>query len=154
MFPGLCESVREWSTFPNELPLWELDSRWTLEFKQNRKLKVKNRLDFCACRRHATYCWKALNEGYKFFLDLTSIRGLHTKLFASKVAGVSILGISGLPLGSFGTKWHLGVNPWPSTKYTIKGKVLASPESGLWWVFVNLCLLVVHPCTKSASILH
>jgi hypothetical protein len=28
--PGVKESVREWAlTFPKELPLWELDSRWT-----------------------------------------------------------------------------------------------------------------------------
>jgi len=24
--------------------------------------------------------------------------------------------------------------PWPATKYTIKGKVVASPKSGPWWV--------------------
>jgi len=24
--------------------------------------------------------------------------------------------------------------PWPVTEYTIRGKVVASPKSGLWWV--------------------
>jgi hypothetical protein len=32
MFLGVWESVKEWtSTLPNELPLWELKSRWTPE---------------------------------------------------------------------------------------------------------------------------
>jgi len=42
-------------------------------------------------------------------LDLISIRGLHAKLWAPKVAGVPTLAISGLPLGSPGTKCHLDV---------------------------------------------
>jgi len=45
-----------------------------------RPLKVKNRPDFLLCRWHATYCWKVLDKGYNFVLDLISIRGLHTKL--------------------------------------------------------------------------
>jgi hypothetical protein len=35
-------------------------------------------------------------KGYNFALDLTSIGALHTKLWASKVVGVLILGILGL----------------------------------------------------------
>jgi len=50
-------------------------------------------------RCHATYRWKALDEGYSFALDLISIRGLHTKLWRPKVAGVPTLAISRLPLG-------------------------------------------------------
>ncbi len=49
------------------------------------------------CKWHATYNWKALDEGYNFTLDLTSIKGLHKKLWASEVAKVPILRISGLP---------------------------------------------------------
>jgi len=78
--------------------------------------------------------WKTLNKSYNFALDLTSIRGLHTELWAPKVAGILTLGISGLPLGSLKTKWHLGAIPWPGIEYTIKGKVVASPKSELWWV--------------------
>jgi hypothetical protein len=59
-------------------------------------LKVTNRLDLLACRWHAIYHWKALNEGYNFVLNLTSIEGLHKKLWASKVVRVPILRISGL----------------------------------------------------------
>jgi hypothetical protein len=44
-------------------------------------------------------------------LDLIAIGGLHKKLCALKVAGVPVVAISGLPLGSPGTKNHLDVAP-------------------------------------------
>jgi hypothetical protein len=50
-----------------------------------------------------------LEEGYNFVSDLISIKGLHTKLWAPKVAGVPSLGISGPPLGNPETKCHLDV---------------------------------------------
>jgi hypothetical protein len=53
------------------------ESNWQFD---SRPLKVKNRPYFLAFRRHATYSWKALDEGYNFALDLISIGGLHTKL--------------------------------------------------------------------------
>jgi hypothetical protein len=59
-------------------------------------LKVRNRLELCACKACATYCWKDLDKGYNFALDLVSIKGLHKKLWASKMAGVPILEILGL----------------------------------------------------------
>jgi hypothetical protein len=68
------------------------------------KRKVKIFPNFLACRWRATYHWKAFNKGYNFALDLTSIGGLHTKLWASIVTGIPILGISGFPLGSSKTK--------------------------------------------------
>ncbi len=74
-------------------------------------LKVRNRPDFLACRRLATYRWKALDEGYNFALDCIAIGGMHKKLCALKVAGVSVDGISGLALGSPGTKWPFGCGP-------------------------------------------
>jgi hypothetical protein len=82
------------------------ESNWQFD---SRPLKVKNRSEFLACKWHAKYCWKDLNEGYNFALDLISIRGLHTKLWAPKVAEVPTLGISRVPFGSPGTKCHLGV---------------------------------------------
>jgi hypothetical protein len=39
---------------------------------------------------------KDFDKGYKLALDLTSIKGLHKKLWASKVKGVSISKILGL----------------------------------------------------------
>jgi hypothetical protein len=59
-------------------------------------LKVRNRPTSLVCKWHATYRWKAFDEGYNFALDLISIGGLHTKLWAPKVAGVPTLGILGL----------------------------------------------------------
>jgi hypothetical protein len=47
--------------------------------------------------------WKTLDEGYNFVFDLTSIRGLLTKLWAAKVVKV--------PLENLETKWHLGASP-------------------------------------------
>jgi hypothetical protein len=36
MLPAVQESVKEWTpTLPNELPLWELESRWILEFSES-----------------------------------------------------------------------------------------------------------------------
>jgi hypothetical protein len=80
----------------------------------------------------AKYRWKALDKGYNFTLDLISIEGLHTKFWCPKVVGVPTLGISGLPFGSFGTKCHLDVGLMRGTKYTIRGKLVASLKSGLW----------------------
>jgi len=45
-----------------------------------------------------------------------------------------------LPLGSFGTKWHLGVGPIARHREYYNGKVLASPKFGLWWIlWVHVC---------------
>jgi hypothetical protein len=120
----------------------------------SRPLKVENHPDFLAWRWRATYCWKVLNESYNFFLKLTSIRGLHKKLWASKVAGVPILGISGLPLGSLETKWHLGAGPVAMHRVYYKGEGGGFPQV---WALMNLvssCLLVVRPCTKGVSVAH
>jgi hypothetical protein len=77
------------------------ESNWQFD---SQPLKVKNRLDFLACKWRATYPWKTVDEGYNFDLDLISIGDQHTKLWTPKVAGVLTLGISGLPLGSPHTK--------------------------------------------------
>jgi hypothetical protein len=42
-----------------------------------------NRRNFLMYRWRVTHHWKALNEGYNFSLDLISIGGFHTKLWAS-----------------------------------------------------------------------
>jgi hypothetical protein len=72
------------------------------------------------------YHLKALEKGYNFVSNLTSIWGLHKNLWASKVKGVLILRIS--QLGSSGTKWHLGAGPMAKHSNTIRGKVVASPS--------------------------
>jgi len=51
-----------------------------------------------------TYCWKTLDKGYDFDLDLISIGGLHAKVWAAKIVGVPVVGISGLSFGNPGMK--------------------------------------------------
>jgi hypothetical protein len=80
------------------------ESNWQFD---SRPQKVKNQPNSLMCRWRATRRWKALEEGYNFALDLISIKGLEKKLTSHKVAGIPTLAISGLPLGSPGTKSHL-----------------------------------------------
>jgi hypothetical protein len=111
-----------------------------------RPLKVKNRHDFLACKWRATYCWKALNQGYSFASNLASIKGMYTKLWAPNVAKVPTLRES--QLLEFQDS-HLGVLRqndiwmmvmWPGIEYTTRWKVMASPKSGPWWVlWVHVC---------------
>jgi hypothetical protein len=93
---------------------WQFDSR---------PLKVKNRPDSFACRQRARYRWKALDKGYNFALDFIAIESLHKKLCTLKVVEVVVVAISGLPLGSPGTKSHLDVAPveWRKVYYMGEG---------------------------------
>jgi hypothetical protein len=65
-----------------------------------------------------------------------------------KVTRIPILGISGFPLGSLGTKWHLGAGPVARHKIYYKGENGAFPQ--IWGVvsLVSPCLLVAYPCSK------
>ncbi len=85
-------------------------------------LKVKNRPDFLTCRWRVTYHWKAFDKHYNFSLDLISIDGLHTKLWTPKVLKIPTVGISGFPLGSPKTKWHLGAGPVAMHRIYYKGE--------------------------------
>jgi len=112
-------------------------------------LKVENFPDFLVCRWHTTHCWKVVDKGYHFASDLTSIIGLHIKLWASYVAIIPILGILGLPLRNLGTTWHLGVGFVAKHIVYYKGEGGGFPQ-GLWWVFwIRVC-----PCTKSVLVTH
>jgi hypothetical protein len=124
---------------------WQFDSR---------PLKVRNRPGFFACKLHPTYHWKAFDEAYNFALDLISIEGLHTKLWAPKVIRVPTLGISGLPLGSPRTKWHLGVDPVARHIVYYKGEGGGFPQVRAVVNLVNLCLLVARLCTKNIQTTH
>jgi hypothetical protein len=101
------------------------ESNWQFDFQP---LKVGNCFDFLVCMWCATYRWKALNEGYSFALVFISIGGLHTKLWASKVMRVLILGISGLPFWNPETKWHLGAGPMARHREYYKGDGGAFPQ--------------------------
>jgi hypothetical protein len=56
------------------------------------------------------------------------LEGLRRKLCASKVAGVLVVGISRLPLGSHGTKNHLDVAPVERRKLYYKGRGDGFPQ--------------------------
>jgi hypothetical protein len=72
--------------------------------------------------------WKALDKGYNFDFRPHFDRSSSHKVMRPQRHG------------SPRTKWHLGVVPWLGTKYTIRGKVMASPESKSWWVlWVCVC---------------
>ncbi len=120
----------------------------------SRPLKAKIHPDSLACKWRATYHWKTLNKGYNFALNLTSIKGMHIKLWASRIVGVSIFGISGLPFGNPGTKWHLGASPMTMHKIYYKGEGGGFPQVQAVLSHVSLCLPVAHPCTKSATAMH
>jgi hypothetical protein len=117
-------------------------------------LKVKNLPNLLACMWLATYCWKALDMGYNFALDLISTGGLRIKLWASKVVRVPISKISGLQLGSPRTKWHLNVGPMAKHKEYYKGEGGGFLQVRAMVSLVNPCLPVARPCTKSALAMH
>jgi hypothetical protein len=103
---------------------------------------------FLAWRWHATHQWKVLDEGYNFALDLISIRGLHTKLWGSKVIGVPILGILGLALESPKTKQHLGAGPVARHRVYYKEEGGGFPQVRVMLSLMCSCLLVIRLCTK------
>ncbi len=57
------------------------------------------------------YHWKALDKGYNFASDHTSIRGLFPKLWGSKVVGVLAGAISGLSFGNPRREKPFGCGP-------------------------------------------
>ncbi len=93
---------------------WQFDS-WPL--------KVGNQLDFLTCKWCAISCWKDLNEGYNFASNLISIRGLHTKLWSSKVPRIPTL-----------AKCHLDVGLVGSHRVYYKGEGDGLPQVWPWWV--------------------
>jgi len=98
--------------------------------------------------KRATYCWKALNEGYNFAFDLISIEGLHAKLWGPKVARVQTLGISELPFRSTRTKCHLDVGLAKKHKVYYKGEGGGFPQVRAVVSLMSSSLLVACPSTK------
>jgi hypothetical protein len=192
--PGMWESVREWTfTLPRQLPLWEMDSRWTPEDSErdfrgqnsmacgvlyinekllklrclkwariahlniqntsygqkkgresnwqfdSRPLKVGNRPLPDVRFEIATRRWKALNKDYNFDLDLVVIGLCSREIWASNVPGLQPGQFRDSNLEVPG-KRAIWMQPLPRVaKYTIRGKVVASPKSGPWWI---LCVRV------------
>jgi len=147
-----------------KLPIWlptikSGESFWCQNRKLNcqfdsRPLKVGSRFEFLAWRWHATYRWKTFDKGYNFASNLTSIRGLHIKLWASKIAGVPILGISNSSLGSPMTKWHLGVGPIARHIEYYKGEGGGFPQVQVVMSLISSWLPMARPCTKGVPTTH
>jgi hypothetical protein len=133
--------------WPKEGPKsnWQFDSR---------PEKVGNRPDLLSCKQRATYRWKALDKGYNFSLDRTSIQGLFAKLWGFKVSGVVVGAISGLPRGSPGREKPFRCRP--------RGEVQSILYGGRWWLPLSpsrgqscvSVLPVTHPSTKGAPTMH
>jgi hypothetical protein len=138
-----------WNTSYGQKKGWE--SNWELD---SWPLKVRNRHDFVLYKWLMTYRWKDLDERYNFALDLISIRGLHIKLWAPKVARVLVVRILGLPFGNPKTKCHLDASPMASHRVYFKGEGGGFPQ--VWAVvsFVSSSLPMVHLTTKSAPTMH
>jgi hypothetical protein len=193
---------------PKELPLWELESRWTPESLEgncrgqnpmdwevfyiirkllklrcliwdhmthldtlntsygqkkgqesnwqfdSRPLKVGNWPNFLVCRWCATYCWKALEEGYNFVSTLISIKDLHTMLWGPKVVGVPTLEILGLSFGSLETKCHLDVGLVERHRVYYMGEGGGFPQIRAVVSLTSSSLPVACPSTKSAQTMH
>jgi hypothetical protein len=127
------------------------ESNWQFDFWP---LKVRNSPNFLMWRWLATYRWKALDKGYNFASNLISIGGLHTKLWALKVAGVPVVGILRFPLGSPGTKWHLGAGPMTRHRVYYKGEAGGFSQVQVVMSIVNLSLPVACLSTKSVPAMH
>jgi hypothetical protein len=79
---------------------------------------------------------------------------MHTKLWGSKVTGILILAISGLPFWSPGTKSHLDVGLVERHKIYYKGEGGGFPQVRVVMNLVSPSLPMAHPSTKSASTMH
>jgi hypothetical protein len=112
------------------------ESNYQFDFRPE---KVRNQPNSLVCRWRVTYRWKALDKGYNFALDCISIWGLLANLWGSKVAGVPIWAISGLPLGSPRTKSRLDVGPVERCKVYYKGEGGGFPH-------VRVVVSLVCPC--------
>jgi hypothetical protein len=92
-----------------------------------------------------------LDKDYNVASNFILIEGLHKKLWAPKVTIKPTLGISGLPLGSPGTKWHFGVGPVARYIIYYKGEGGGFPQVWVVVSFVSPCLHVACPNTKSTQ---
>jgi hypothetical protein len=131
-----------WNTSYGQKKARESNSRDSVSF-DSRPLKVGNRPKILGCRKRATYCWKGLDETYNFALDGKSIGGLFRKLWSFKAAGVPKMRDFGTPTReSRESRDKMAIwmpPPRRVTKYTIRGKVVASPK-------VRAVVSLVCPC--------
>jgi hypothetical protein len=116
----------------------------------SRPLKVRSRPDFLLCRWRVTYRLEALDKGYNSVIDFISIEGLHTKLWAPKVAGLPTLG------NFWKSRNKMSFRCWSVDSHRVyyKGEGGAFPQVRAVVSLVSPSLPVAHPNTKSVSIMH
>jgi hypothetical protein len=131
-----------WNTSYGQKKARESNSRESASL-DSRPLKVGNRPEILAYKKHATYRWKGLDETYNFASDGESIEGLLRKLWSLKVVGVPKMHDFGTPTREsreFQDKMAIWMPPPRRvTEYTIRGKVVASPK-------VRAVVSLVCPC--------
>jgi hypothetical protein len=93
---------------------WVHMTIWVIKTQVMAKRRVGNRHNFLMFIWHATYHWKALDEGYNSISNLTSIGSLHTKLWAPIVMGIP--------------KWHLSASLVAKHKVYYKGEGGGFPQ--------------------------
>jgi hypothetical protein len=126
------------------------DWEWNWQF-DSQPLKVRNRPDLGVYRWNATHRWKALEESYKFALDLISIGGRSWELWASKVPRVQTGTISRLHLGSPGTKSHSNAGAMGKRREYYMGEGGGFPRVQAVVSLVSPRLPVACPDTKSVQ---
>jgi hypothetical protein len=92
-----------------------------------------------ACNIPLKSSWQGLERFFRPHLN---------QRFARKFVGIPIVGISRLPFGSCGTKWHLGADPVAMHKVYYKGEGGGFPQVRAVMSLGSLCLLVARLCTK------
>jgi hypothetical protein len=103
-----------------------------------------------ACNIPSKSSPKGLKLCFKIHLNLRSTHKIHTP----KVADVPTLGISGLPLGSPGTKCHLGASPMAKHRIYYQREGGGFPQVRAVMSLVNPNLLVVNFSIKNVQTLH
>jgi hypothetical protein len=102
------------------------ESNWQFD---SQPLKVGNRPDSSVCKWSATHRWKALEEGYKFALDLIPIKSWNEKLWTPKVPGVQTGTVLGFHFGSLGKKMPF--------RCKCGGEMQRILYGGRWWLPSN-----------------
>jgi hypothetical protein len=123
------------------------ESNWQFD---SRPLKVRNRPNPDVCKGSVTQSWKDFKENYKFALDLIPIGGLRKKLWSRKALEVQTGAVSGLLLGSPGTKSHLNVGATERRREYNMGECGGFPRFRAVVNLVSPGLPVACPSTKGA----
>jgi hypothetical protein len=99
------------------------------------------------CNIQLKSSWQRLQLWFRPHCNWRSSR----EVMRFKIVGVLVVGILGLPLGSFETKSHLDVAPMESCRVYYKGEGGGFPQVR---AMVSLRLHVARPSTKSVPTMH